>query len=113
MDRLSDRELQDRGKPVTERLLTVQDVAALVGLSDDTVRQAIREGDLPATRLRRRLRIDPADLAGWVHKGRVSPRTPRIEVHAPPTSAVQTVTATNVRGLIAEQRKGKATQAIE
>lgn len=47
-------------------LLTVADVAVIVGLSEYTVRQAIREGDLPASKLRGRIRIAETDVRLWI-----------------------------------------------
>lgn len=57
-------------------LLSVHDVAELVGLSEYTVRQAVREGDLRAVKLRGRVKINEDDLADWIAGSTVRPSTP-------------------------------------
>jgi excisionase family DNA binding protein len=59
---------------MTAALLTVEDVAGLTGLSAYTVRKAIRDGELVASKLRGRIRVDPGDLAAWVDAGRIAPQ---------------------------------------
>jgi excisionase family DNA binding protein len=51
-------------------LLSIKDVAAACRLSEKAVRRAIDDGELPAVKLRSRLRISPADLAAWIESGR-------------------------------------------
>jgi excisionase family DNA binding protein len=63
--------------------MTIKDVAAACKLSETAVRRAISEGELPAAKLRSRLRITPADFDGWIMSQRQSP--PRAT--APPRSA--------------------------
>lgn len=53
-------------------LLSPDDAAQIVRLSAYTVRQAIREGELRASKLRGRLRIHPDDLAAWIDQGRLA-----------------------------------------
>lgn len=55
---------------MTVELLTTDDVAALVRLSAETIRDAIRDGDLKASKLRGQWRIHPDDLATWLDNGR-------------------------------------------
>ena len=73
-------------------LLTPQQVADLVSLSAYTVRAAIRDGDLAATKIRGRLRIEPDAVADWIDRGRVRvTRTsdgPRVVDPAPRRAAV-------------------------
>lgn len=57
--------------PDLERLLTVDDVAETTGLSTETVRRAIRAGELPAAKIRRRIRIRPVDVADWIERSRI------------------------------------------
>lgn len=45
-----------------ERLLTVAEVASVMGTCERTVRRRIKSGDLPALRDGRQLRIRPSDL---------------------------------------------------
>ena len=47
-------------------LLTVSEVAEATGLSSNAVYRAIAAGELRASKLRRRLRIQAADLDAWV-----------------------------------------------
>lgn len=54
-------------------LLTVADVARITGLSEYTVREAIRDGDLKASKLRNRLRVRNEDLVAWVDDSQVQP----------------------------------------
>jgi excisionase family DNA binding protein len=47
-------------------LLTVSEVAEATGLSSNAVYRAIAAGELRASKLRRRLRIQAADLDAWI-----------------------------------------------
>jgi excisionase family DNA binding protein len=58
---------------MTVELLTPDDVARLTGLSAYTIRAAVRDGELAASKLRGRIRIHPDDLAAWVDESRVRP----------------------------------------
>lgn len=55
------------------QLLSVTQVADQVGLSEWAVRRAIHEGELIASKLRGRLRVDALDLEAWVQSTRVTP----------------------------------------
>lgn len=57
-------------RPDHTQLLSVADVAGIVGLSEYTVRDAVRAGELQATKLRGRIRVHPDDLAAWIDQGR-------------------------------------------
>lgn len=57
---------------MTVEMLTVDDVARITRLSKVTIRAAVRDGELLATRLRRRILIHPDDLAGWIDAGKVA-----------------------------------------
>lgn len=57
-----------------ERLLSPREVAAYTHLSYKTVLQAIEAGELPASRLRGRLRISRYDMLGWIHDNQVRPK---------------------------------------
>jgi excisionase family DNA binding protein len=48
--------------PAPEKLLTINDVAALCQVSSKTVRRWITAGELPAAQLGNQWRIRPADL---------------------------------------------------
>lgn len=56
---------------MTVELLTVTDVARIVGLSEYTVRRAIHAGELRASKLRGRLRVRADDVATWVDESTV------------------------------------------
>ena len=47
-------------------LLTVSEVAEATGLSANAVYRAIAAGELRASKLRRRLRVQRADLEAWI-----------------------------------------------
>jgi excisionase family DNA binding protein len=49
-------------------LLSISAVADRTRLSEHTIRRRIREGDLPAVRLGRLIRIDPDALDAWLAK---------------------------------------------
>ncbi|SEJ94673.1 DNA binding domain-containing protein, excisionase family [Deinococcus reticulitermitis] len=49
-------------------LLTVRDVAARLSLSPWTVRAWLRSGRIKSTRLGRRFRVEPRDLATFVEQ---------------------------------------------
>jgi excisionase family DNA binding protein len=69
--------------PASETLMTIKDVADACKLSETAVRRAVFDGELPAVKLRSRLRITRADFDGWIASQRQSP--PRAT--APPRSA--------------------------
>jgi excisionase family DNA binding protein len=74
-------------EPGQDRLLTVREVADYAQLSQKAVRRAIAQGELQATRLRGRLRIDPADLQAWIEANRYRPARDDDD-HGPPLPAV-------------------------
>ena len=55
------------------RLLTPREVAEQTGLSYHAVLRAIHRGELPASRLCKRLRIRQSDLDAWIDANRVNP----------------------------------------
>ena len=60
----------DGGERHEEELLTVDEVAALLKINPQTVRNRIDAGELPAVRLGRRVRVQRSvleDLIGWQH----------------------------------------------
>jgi excisionase family DNA binding protein len=65
------RNLRARSKgmkadPADRRLLTVQQVAEICGISPKTVRRWIASGELHVYRLGRQLRVSPSDLAAFL-----------------------------------------------
>ncbi|MEU4788163.1 helix-turn-helix domain-containing protein [Micromonospora tulbaghiae] len=64
--------------PVLElpaELLTIEEAASRIGMSVRYVRRAVAERQIAFHRLGRSIRIDPVDLAAFVHAGRVEPMT--------------------------------------
>ena len=57
-------------------LLSPEQVAERCGLSRKAVYRAIERGELPASRLCSRLRINAADVDEWIRVNAVSPRLP-------------------------------------
>ena len=55
---------------MTEQLLTVTEVSELAQLHPEVVRRAIRDGELRASAMRRRLRIRTSDYEAWVESNR-------------------------------------------
>jgi excisionase family DNA binding protein len=51
-------------------LLSVREVATACRLSEKAVRRAIDAGELPAVKLRSRLRVTPQDFEAWIAAGR-------------------------------------------
>ena len=54
-------------------MLTPREIAQKCQLNYRTVLRAIEAGELPASRLRGRLRVDEDDFAAWVDKNKVLP----------------------------------------
>ena len=50
------------------RLLSVKEVAGILGLHEAVIRRYIREGILSAIKLERSYRIDEKDLNNWLEK---------------------------------------------
>ncbi len=53
-----------------ERLLTYREAGKLLGVTDRTVWQLVRDGHLPAVRFGRSVRIDPADLRAFIERAK-------------------------------------------
>lgn len=60
------------------RLLSVDQVAEVVGLSPKGVRSAIRRGELAASKLAGRLRVREQDVERWIEGSRVQPQAPAL-----------------------------------
>lgn len=52
-----------------EQLLTVNEVAELMRVSNMTIYRLIKSGELPATRVGRSYRLRQADVDGYLTKG--------------------------------------------
>lgn len=77
------------GKKPLGRLLSIKEIAGACQLSEKAVRRAIDDGELPAVKLRSRLRITPQDFETWIASSRrnrsrngLDPR-PRRSLRAP------------------------------
>jgi excisionase family DNA binding protein len=51
------------------RLLSMSEVAALIGCSKPTLRLMVRDGSLPVIRIGRRLKVDELKLTEWLDRG--------------------------------------------
>lgn len=58
-----------------ERMMSIDDVANITGFSAYTIRAAVRDGELRASKLRGRIRIDPVDFRAWVDAHEVEPES--------------------------------------
>ncbi len=65
------------------RMLSPADIAERTGLSRAAIYRAIEDGDLLASKLRGRIRVEEAELAAWAERSRVKPRT-RLSAYEPP-----------------------------
>jgi excisionase family DNA binding protein len=66
--------------PEEDELLTVDEVATLLKINSQTVRNRIDAGDLPSVRLGRRVRVQRSvleQLIGWQHGELAHPEVPR------------------------------------
>ena len=52
----------------TDRLMTYQQVADVLGVTRRTVWTLVANGDLPAVRFGRSVRVDPADLRAYIDR---------------------------------------------
>lgn len=52
--------------PIVEKLLTYKAAGELLGVTERTVWTLVADGDLPAVRFGRSVRIDPADLRAYI-----------------------------------------------
>lgn len=66
------------------QLLTVTEVAERLGLRHRAVRRAIARGEIPASRICSRIRVDPQELRGWIEGNRIqgSPQSDERELVA-------------------------------
>lgn len=67
----------------TDRLLDVDDVAALLNVPTRWVRQASRDGRLPCVRLGRYVRFDREDVLAWVEAQKSGGRVAASRKHHP------------------------------
>ncbi len=62
-----------RMQNASSRLLTARETADRLGLGIYRTYQLIRKGQLPAVRLGRQVRVDPAALEDWIAAGGTAP----------------------------------------
>lgn len=58
--------------PSLEKLLTYRQAAEMLGVTDRTVWTLVDEGELPAVRFGRSVRIDPVDLRTYIDRCKTS-----------------------------------------
>lgn len=56
--------------PIVEKLLTYKQAGALLGVTERTVWTLVDDGELPAIRFGRSVRIDPADLRKFINRNK-------------------------------------------
>jgi len=69
----------DVEEPAPKEFLSVREAAEIVGLSEKALRRAIRDGELPASKPRGRIRIRRADIEAWIKSSRIEPSVHDIE----------------------------------
>lgn len=57
---------------MNQRLLRPRQAAEMLAISERTVWELTNRGDLPCIRLGRSVRYDPADLADWIERKKIS-----------------------------------------
>lgn len=62
----SNRKEPDTSGVQLERLLSYREVADILGLTDRTVWELVRKGELQNVRVGRSVRVDPADLRRYI-----------------------------------------------
>lgn len=65
-----DTSVRPGGSNVLGHLLSIKQVADACQLSEKAVRRAIDDGELPAVKLRSRLRVVPQDFEAWISANR-------------------------------------------
>ena len=48
--------------------LSIKELAAFIGVSTDTIRRAVRKGEIPATRVRTALRFDRQEVSTYMQR---------------------------------------------
>ena len=48
--------------------LSIRELAAFIGVSTDTIRRAVRKGEIPATRVRTALRFDLQEVSTYMQR---------------------------------------------
>lgn len=93
-------------------MLTVADVARLTSLSPYTVRAAIKDGDLVASKLRGRYLVHPDQLAAWIDDATVRPAGALSDRGDAPLTRPRpkppTDTGRSIRDLLRESRRQAA-----
>lgn len=92
-------------------MLSVSDVAVIVGMTEGTVRQAIREGQLRASKLRGRIRIEPTEVDAWINDSTIIPQplpSTRQHIDLVVPRLATAATPENIDALIAQGRRRAA-----
>ena len=61
--------LQDQERGAVEQLLTVRQVAMLLGMHPKSIYVLVARGLIPHVRIGSRLRFRPSDLTRWIEQG--------------------------------------------
>ncbi len=89
------------------RMLSPAQVAELTGLSRAAIYRAVEEGELRASKLRGRIRVEEAELAAWKERARVTPRS-RVPAYEPPTSGRASPRGSSFHQEVRAMRKQRA-----
>ena len=71
---------------VETAMLSPAQVAELAGLSRTAVYRAIERGELGASRVCGRLRVDRSEFEAWKERSRIRPRPPQAPMFLPPNN---------------------------
>ena len=66
-------------QPQPAEFLSAKQAAEIIGLHEKVIRRAIDDGELPASKVRSRIKIRRADLEKWIETNRVQPSVHDIE----------------------------------
>lgn len=58
--------------PIVERLLNYREAGKLLGVTERTIWTLVDQGELPAVRFGRSVRIDPADLRNYINRSKTT-----------------------------------------
>jgi excisionase family DNA binding protein len=98
---------------MTDQLLTLDQVCAMVQLSPESVRRAVRRGDLAASKLGGRFRFRPLDVETYIDSRLVTPAVAAPRAHgeivsAPSAVPPKTAAPTSFRERARRNREAKA-----
>jgi len=88
------------------RMLSPAEVADITGLSRSAIYRAVEDGELAASKLRGRIRIEESEVEAWKNRSRVSPQRP-VPAYEPPVRAWVGAQRDTFRGELQALKKGR------